>query len=139
MTWRKAFMYFIKVEWEWATQFWTLLQSSRPSPIRRCLKCNAIIEQPVRGQRGQPRKYCSTRCRAKGIPSAAKRTEYVREYRRRKAKKDILQMQQILLQVSNPLDLTSRLEKEFPKKSRRQLNYMIKAARTRQGDEYGVA
>ena len=62
----------------------------------------------------------------------------IKELRRRLAEVDgelneLLETQRILQQVNSPIDLLSRLEKEFPKKSRRQLNYLVKAAEKKGG------
>ncbi len=105
-------------------QFYEVLEH-RPFPFGQCRVCKRIF---VQMGRGKPQKYCSTPCRAKGLPSAIKRTEYVRVYRAKKREQDITVTCKIL-QTYPPQEHVRRLEEEFPRKSRRQLVYLIKQAK----------
>ena len=99
---------------------------TRPFPFGQCAVCGQMF---VQLHRGKPRRYCSPSCRAKGMPSAAKRTEYMRTQRHKKRKREIERTQQILRTVPRDAEKQLRaLEQVFPLKSRRQRLYLIKCA-----------
>jgi hypothetical protein len=93
-------------------------------PFGRCARCGNVFVQP---RRGRARRYCSERCKATGIPSAAKRTEYARTYRRRKRTKEIDVTKRILRQWPRDQQY-AQLQKQFPTKSRREVVYLIRQA-----------
>lgn len=99
-------------------------------PFGRCPVCGVVFVQP---QRGKPRRYCSQRCKAKGVPSASKRTQYVREYRRQKREQEI-QTARRVLRAWPKHEQFAQLEKQFPTKPRRELLYLIKKARVAQSE-----
>lgn len=105
-------------------EFYRLL-AHHPFPLAQCRKCQRVF---VQMGHGKPRQYCSTSCRARGLPSAAKRTEYVRTYRIRKRKQEIVMTRKIL-RGSPQQERLERMQQAFPRKSRRQLLYLIKQAK----------
>ena len=97
-----------------------------PFPFGKCAVCGQVF---VQLHRGKPRRYCSPSCRAKGMPSATKRTEYMRTQRHKKRKREIESTKQILRTVPRDVEKQLRaLEPEFPEKSRRQRLHLIKRA-----------
>lgn len=97
----------------------------RPFPFGVCEVCKRVFTQL---ERGQPRKYCSQTCAAKGIPSRKNRTTYIRDYRHRNREREIEKTARILRRWPDEKQYLPRLQKEFPKKSRRQLLYLVKCA-----------
>ena len=57
-----------------------------PYPFGLCAQCDRPYVQKALGKL---RRYCSTRCKAAGIPSAAKARLYAREYRQRRMARDV--------------------------------------------------
>ena len=101
------------------------LFETRPFPFGKCAVCGQVF---VQARRGKPRRYCSSSCRAKGMPSAAKRTEYMRTQRQRQRKRDLDKAQRIIRKASSEQKQLELLGKEFPQKSRRQLLHLLKRA-----------
>lgn len=97
----------------------------KPFPFRRCRMCPKVM---VQAERGKPRFYCSEACRSKGIPFAAKRTEYSRERRHQKRREDIATVQRIL-QAWPEGDYWNALHKMFPGKSRMALVRLVNKAK----------
>jgi hypothetical protein len=58
----------------------------QPFPFGVCL-CGTVFVHPPIGKR---RRFCSERCKARGIPSAAKRAEYARNLRQRRSNSAVL-------------------------------------------------
>jgi hypothetical protein len=106
---------------------WIASVRKQRCPFGRCPMCEVVFVQP---DRGRLRRYCSERCKAKGIPSAAKRTEYVKQRRQRRRKEDIDTTRRVL-RAWMKAEHYARLQKEFPRKSRRELLYLMKRARER--------
>ncbi|MGH9428027.1 MAG: Scr1 family TA system antitoxin-like transcriptional regulator [Terriglobia bacterium] len=78
--------------------------------------------------RGKPRRYCSASCKAKGVPSAARRKEYKLRWQRKKRAEEVRRAQQAMRKTLDEHELMAALGKEFPKKSRRQLFHLLKRA-----------
>ena len=108
---------------EYLQQLFYSLLYLRPFPFGRCQVCHKVF---VHAPRGKPRKYCSENCKAKGIPAAANRTAYTSAYRKRKQGRE-QEITRGVLQTL-PEEALERLGKEFPKKSRRQLQSLVKRA-----------
>ena len=106
-------------------RFYQLLRSS-PFPFGQCRFCPKVFLQ---SRKGKPRKYCSATCKQKGIPSAATRTADIRERRREHRRREIEQTRQILQRWPEERGYWPRLQKEFPRKSRRELLYLSKQAK----------
>ena len=104
--------------------FLSLIQQ-RPFPFVLCRVCGNVFVQTGRGKR--PR-YCSSRCRARGIPSAAHRAAYLRSYRRKKRGGEA-RIARRIMRAWPKADHYAQLEKQFPRKSRRELLYILKLAR----------
>jgi hypothetical protein len=100
------------------------LLRQRPFPFGRCKResCGRVFFQ---AGRGKPRSFCSERCKAKGIPSAAKRTEYARTRRRRKRQREI-EVAKNVLRGAPKEERFARLQRAFPQKTRQQLLYLRK-------------
>jgi hypothetical protein len=94
-------------------------------PFGRCPQCENIFVQPGRGK---PRRYCSDRCKAKGIPSASKRTFYARGYRRRRRQKETTIARRVI-QASPKAAQFSQLRKALPRKKRGQIRWLLRVAR----------
>jgi len=102
----------------------------RPFPFGMCAVCSTVFVQPHRGKR---RRYCSGSCKAKGIPSATKRTEYAREYRHRKREAEILRTRRVL-RAWPKQEQFAELRKQFPTKPHRELLYLLRRAPVSQGE-----
>ncbi len=109
-----------------ANQLYQLLRR-RPFPFGQCVVCTKVFIQP---RKGKPRRYCSTPCKAKGIPSAAKQTEYARTWRHNKRAQEIETTRRILLAWPEPEQHVERVKQEFLRKSRRQVLYLVKRAKS---------
>lgn len=109
----------------------TLLEllKERPFPFRRCPVCESVF---VLERRGKPRRFCSTRCKAKGIPSAANRAQYAKGYRKQKRAEEI-EVTKRTMAGRTRTERYAELRKRFPGKSRRQLRYLIKCADQQSG------
>jgi hypothetical protein len=102
-------------------EFWGLLNEV-PFPFSRCAVCARVSVPP---RKGKPRRYCSESCKGKGVPSAAKRPAYIRAQRRKRKKAELLDAERIV-RAWPPEEQRRMLERAFPKKSRRQLHYLLK-------------
>lgn len=104
------------------------LVRARPFPFGRCAVCGFVFVQP---SRGRTRRYCSERCKAKGIASHAKRTEYARvsRHRRRAREFDIARR---VVQDWPKEQHFFRLQNRFRTKSRRELLYLLRKVRQQQ-------
>jgi hypothetical protein len=100
-----------------------LFELLRESPARfgRCF-CGVVFAHKRRGRR---RRFCSPRCASKGIPSAANRTRYVQEYRRRQRRQELDNAKKVLRGVRLELQIV-KLKEAFPKKSDRALRFLLK-------------
>jgi hypothetical protein len=98
---------------------------THPFPFGQCAVCGQVF---VQAHRGKPRRYCSSSCRAKGMPSAAKRTGYMRTQRQRQRKRELDTAQRLRRKASSEQKQLELLGKEFPQKSRRQLLHLLKRA-----------
>jgi hypothetical protein len=99
-----------------------LFELLRESPTRfgRCCCGNVYAQR----QRGRPRRFCSPSCALKDISSAKNRTRYVREYRRRRRRKELNRAKSALLGV--PLrHQIGKLREVFPQKSERALRFLL--------------
>lgn len=100
-------------------------------PFGRCPICNQVFFRP---RRGKPRRFCSEKCKIRGIPFAARRGEYVRGRRQRIREGEIA----IALEVVNTSSKTERfrrLQKRLKRKSRPQLLYLLRQAEARATSE----
>lgn len=105
-----------------------------PFPFGRCVVCCTVFLQPE--GRGKPRRYCTDSCRAKGVPSAKKKTGYMRQHRQNLRERERLYAQRVVhkekekeKEKQRPLTLQERLRlwaDEFPRKSTRQLLSLLK-------------
>lgn len=105
------------------------LARQQPFPFGQCRVCDRIF---VQARRGKERRYCSDRCKARGVPSAPKRTEYTRIHRQRKRAKEVAEACHVIGPVRRDAQY-ARLERRFPKKSRPALLYLLKRAREQLG------
>jgi hypothetical protein len=106
---------------EYLQQLFYSLLRHRPFPFGRCQVCHKVF---VQSRRGRIQKYCSAVCSAKGVPAAAKRTDYTNTYRRIKRERELAAARRVLKTL--PEVTLERLGEEFPKKSRRQLKALVK-------------
>jgi len=97
----------------------------RPFPFGLCPVCHKVFVQP---SRGKPRRFCSDACKQKGIPSAAKRPRYALAWRHRVREREVANTRRILAAWPEERLRWQRLRRAFPKKSRRQLLYLVKQA-----------
>jgi hypothetical protein len=107
----------------------------RPFPFARCPVCKQVF---THAGRGKPRKYCSESCKAKGIPSAAKRTEYQSMRRQRRRDEQLKLARRALRQARSQQEQIESLSKTFPQKSRRALVQLLNKARQRRGRKQTV-
>ncbi|MBI3245886.1 MAG: hypothetical protein HYZ50_05205 [Deltaproteobacteria bacterium] len=102
-----------------------------PFPLSRCAfsQCGKVFVQPGRGK---PRRYCSESCKAKGIPSAAKRTEYKRKQRQQARERELRLARSVMQQTDSEQErlrlLSEAFRKQGIKKNRRQLLFLLKRA-----------
>lgn len=99
-----------------------------PFPFGQCAVCRKVFVLP---KKGKPKRYCSPSCKAKGVPSAAKRTEYTRMQRHKRRHEEILTTRRIL-RVWPKDEQWEMLQKAFPRKSRRQLLFLLRQAQQKQ-------
>jgi hypothetical protein len=104
----------------------------RPFPFGLCPVCHRVFVQP---DRGKPRRFCSDVCKQKGIPSAVKRSGYALAWRHRVRDREVANARRILGTWPEERLRWLRLRRAFPRKSRRQLLYLIKQAQSKQGKE----
>src|SRR5262245_12918280 len=104
----------------------------QPFPFGLCPVCHKVFVQPGRGK---PRRFCSDACKQKGIPSAAKRSGYALAWRHRVRDREVANARLILRAWPEERQRWLQLRRAFPRKSRRQLLYLIKQAQSKQGKE----
>jgi len=115
---------------EISKKLFDLLKEKR-FPFGLCIVCHKVF---VQSNKGKSRRYCSEPCKAKGVPSAAKRTEYVREQRQKQRRQELRMVKDILRKWTEG-ERWQKLQKAFPKKTRRQLLYLMKKAQQKQKKE----
>ena len=97
-----------------------------PFPFGQCPICRTVF---VQLGKGKPRRYCTESCRTKGVPSAVKKTEYMRGYRQKHREREIEKVKRTIRAFPNGIEeQLAQLEKTFPRKSRRQRLYLLKQA-----------
>jgi hypothetical protein len=104
----------------------TATTSARRFPFATCCerKCHRVF---VAAKRGRPQKYCSATCKARGIPSSAKRAEYVKNYRDRERDKLVRRVQSITRGCKKSARY-ERLKRDFPGRPRKSLLYLLRLA-----------
>lgn len=96
-----------------------------PFLFGQCAVCGTVFVLP---KKGKPKRYCSASCKAKGVPSAAKRTEYARAQRHKRRRAEIRTTRRILRAWPRE-EQWEMLQKAFPRKSRRQLLFLLRQAK----------
>jgi hypothetical protein len=95
--------------------------------ICRLAKCRRIF---ARRRRGRPQKYCSVACKARGVPSAKKRSTYVTAYRARRREEDLRRVCDLIKQC-RPEDLYTHLRRTFPGRGAKSIVYVMRQAEKR--------
>jgi hypothetical protein len=110
-------------------QYLLLLLRKWPFPFGMCPVCDHVFAQ---AGRGKPRQYCSNRCKAKGIPSYARRSAYQSERRQRRRNEKLQLARDVIRQTQSEQGQLKELSKELPQKSRRALMQLLNKARLKQ-------
>jgi hypothetical protein len=96
------------------------------SAVRSLGVCPVCATAFIRQRMGHPQKYCGPQCRAKGIPSAAKRTTYTRNQRRKVKERESRIVREILDKTPGEAERIGLLIAAFPRKSLQQQRNLVK-------------
>jgi hypothetical protein len=96
----------------------------RRCPLWACEGCGRVIVQPTRGRTVR---FCGGSCKARGIPSASRRSEYVAQHRRRRRQHDLDSAVAAITGVA-PAAQYAALRRTF-RKPRRALLHLLRLAR----------
>jgi hypothetical protein len=112
----------------------TATEGRFPFGICRQRDCRRVFARTVRGR---PQKYCSPTCKGRGVPSAAKRAEYVKNYRKRKREEEIRRARSVFRQCRNRSDAFRRLKKIFPGRPAKSILFLMRLAQARKRHSRG--
>jgi hypothetical protein len=87
--------------------------------------CRKIFARRVRGR---PQKYCSAACKARGVPSAKKRSAYVSAYRTKKRHEDVRRVYDLIKRCKNRAERYALLRRTFPGRPAKSLLYVMRQA-----------
>jgi len=99
------------------------IEHSKRFPFAWCIVCHNYFLRPERGRRPL---FCSIRCKGKGVPSAARRTEYMRDYRHQKRAEELHLARLILRKRKTEVEQVVELGTQLPHKSRRALVQLLR-------------
>ncbi len=102
-----------------------LLRRPRRIPLWACDQCGAVIPQRARGR---PARFCSLRCKTRGIPSAKRRSEYVAAHRQRRREGDLAIAGDAIRDVPVPRQYLA-LKGALPSRPRKALLHLLRVAR----------
>jgi hypothetical protein len=101
-----------------------------PFPFGMCPVCDHVFAQ---AGRGKPRQYCSDRCKAKGIPSYARRSAYQSERRQRRRDEKWQLARDAIREGQSEQEQIESLSKALPElKSRRACVQLLNKVRLKQ-------
>jgi hypothetical protein len=102
-----------------------LFRRPRRCPLWTCEICGAVIPQPARGRLAR---FCSGRCKSRGIPSASRRALYVANHRRRRREEDLARARQATKGLAKDQQYRA-LQGTFPGRPRKALLHLLRTVR----------
>lgn len=102
-----------------------LFRRPRRCPLWACEICGSVITQPARGRLVR---FCSGRCKSKGVPSASRRAQYVADHRRRRRGEDLARARSATTGVAKN-EQYEALRQAFPGRPRKGLLHLLRIVR----------